>query len=743
MIELLITGLVAGVGMSPSATPTVGVREGDGRLRPDQIALAPDDPSSTLPAAATSRGSSGEPAAQADGIQDIVVTAQRRDERLQDVPIAVSALTSEGLAQRGFTNVQELSATVPGLQFGKQGANGAPYIRGVGSLLGNISDEASVATYVDGVYIASPTANFADINSLAVDRIEVLKGPQGTLFGRNATGGIIQIITRDPSSTPEFRANAGYESFATVTGAIYANTPIAEGISMNLSGQIRDQGKGWGRNVFKDEPTYKSDEYSVRGKLKLEPSDRTNITLAADYYRYKSTGPNYQHLPDVPFIDGVPNTLGPYDIRTNGPMALNNETYGASLRIDHDLDALKIESITAYRRARGVLNFDYDQTPLDIVNAYTTARQRNVSQEIHLLSPSDSRIQWLVGGYFYDGKGGNPFFSIAGLASAPFSAINIIASVKTRSYSAFVQATAEILPNTRLTGGFRYTWETQRLRQLYTVDIGPLGPLLTSGQSFEKPTWRIAVDHKFSDDMLGYISYNRGIKSGGFNILAPADVAADGYAPETLDAYEVGLKTELLDRHVRFNTSAFWYEYRDLQVSLVDNARETTANAARARIRGFDAEIQVVSGGLTVNLTGGYLDARYRKYPNALGTFPEGGAFVIDASGNRMLRTPKYTGSAGINYSFSTSIGELTASATAVFSSRFFWSAANRLDQPSYGLLNASLFWESTSGRFNARVWGKNLTDKRYISQGTESGLTDDLLYAAPRTYGLTLGLKL
>jgi iron complex outermembrane recepter protein len=674
-------------------------------------------------------------------LEEIVVTAQKRSENLQDVPIAISALTSNDLVARGFTEPADLSAVVPGFQFSMEGANGAPYIRGVGSLLGNPTDESSVATYIDGIYLASPTANFADFNTLDLERVEVLKGPQGTLFGRNATGGVIQLITRDPSNTAALEANVGYGRFDTVSSELYANTPITDKIAFNVAADYHDQGTGWGHNVLTGADTYKDRAFSVRSKLQMRPDDATVITLAADISRYNSVGLDYQHLPVAPFIDGVPDTIGPYNIRYDGEQLFGNDSYGASLHIQRDLDAVRLENITAYRWANAVNNFDYDQTPLPIVGVFTASSQRNLSEEIHLLSPTGAKLQWMAGYFFFDGRGGDSPFSETGTAVAPFARLNIKGLVKDRSSSLFGQATAEIFAATRLTLGLRYTWERQEMDQLYYSNLGLLGSPYNPRQSFGKATWRAALEHTFAPGILGYISDNRGIKSGGFNILAPS--GAPGYHPEILDAYEIGLKTEFLDKRVRLNSSAFWYQYRDLQVSDVVNAQETTNNAAKARIRGFDVDAQfAATDALSLSLTAGYLDARYQAFPGAIGFPLSGGTVVFDATGRRMIHAPLFSGSLTVDYRFTTAVGALTASVTGTYSGRYYEGPDDRLYQPGYGLLNASLLWQDPSARYNIRVWGKNLTNKLYFAQATESGLTDSILYASPRTYGVTLGVR-
>ncbi|SCW66640.1 iron complex outermembrane recepter protein [Sphingobium faniae] len=671
-------------------------------------------------------------------IEEIVVTAQRRSEKLQDVPIAINALTANSLVSRGLTSPQELASVVPGLQFGSLGPSGTPFIRGVGGVLGNPNDEPSVATYVDGVYIASPLSNYSQFAN--IERIEVLKGPQGTLFGRNATGGVIQIITRDPSRTPELAMTVGYANYDTVSGSVYANTPLTDTLAFNVAAQIDSQGKGYGHDVLTGRETYKKDERSIRGKLLFEPDDATTIKLAADYASFKSAGLGFSPPRGATFLDGVVNTLPVYDTRSGTDEVIDIKNYGVSATVYHDFGPLRVNSITAYRKSTGVDFFDNDMTTLNIVEARLNLRQKNFSQEIHLLSPTSSTIDWLLGGYYYNGQGGYAPISI--FIGGPPS-VNIFGKMHTRSYSIFGQATVEILPETHLTGGLRYTWEKQRLVQEFVSGAGPIiVPRTEARQSFGKPTWRLALDHKFTSDVMAYASYNRGIKSGGYDTVASPGIP--GFKPETLDAYEVGLKTELFDRHVRFNAAGFWYKYKNLQLSHQVNGTSITSNAAKARIRGIEGELQIATGGgLQLSFTGGYTDGQYTDFPDAPAYTAGGTLSVIDASGNRTIRTPKFTGSTSINYTVPTDIGEFSANANMSFTGKFFWTPDNRLAQQDYGLLNATLQWTSRSERFSARIWGKNLTKKQYVTSGVESTAGDLLIYGAPRTYGLTLGMKM
>jgi len=671
-------------------------------------------------------------------VEEIVVTAQRRSERLQNVPVAVNAITSAGLEARGLDSAVALSAAVPGLTFATQGLAGAPFLRGVGSGSGNPTDEPSVATYIDGVYIGAPFTNVFGFNN--IERVEVLKGPQGTLFGRNATGGVIHVITRDPSPDTSAEASLGYANYQTVSGSAYLNAGLAEGVAVNFAGQFQDQGKGYGRSLTLGTETYKQDELSLRAKLLLEPTERTRVILSGDYGKINSAGLNYQLPRGVAGIDGNADYPGRYNTRNDYPNAIRVRQRGVSLRIEQDLDFAKLISISAYRKAKGFYGVDADATPVSGTAAAEYQDQKSVSQELHLVSPDASPITWLVGAFYYRSSAAYDPLVLLGAAAGGLDYLNIYGRQKTRSGSIFAQATGEILADTKLTAGLRYTTEKQHLISSIDSNIGIIAPRDVDSQSIKRATWRLALDHRFTPDIMAYASYNRGIKSGGFDPLS-----FGSFKPETLDAYEVGVKSELFGRRLRLNASAFWYDYKNIQVQVVTQGFSTTLNAAGARIRGMDVDFEAVPVN-NLTLSGGfaYTDGEYTNYSDAISfAASPGPAVIFDARGRDTVRTPKWTGSFNADYRIPSSIGDFTIAGSLTYSGSFAWAADNRLKQDVYALLNGSIRWQHPDEHFNIRLWVRNLTDKHYLAQGVSSGNGDIIVQATPRTYGITVGAKL
>lgn len=673
-------------------------------------------------------------------IEDIVVTAQRRNERLQDVPIAVAAMSGTELQARGINSTEALAAVVPGLTVTTAGPSGKLFIRGIGADAGDPANEPSVATYVDGVYVAAPSATIFEFSS--VEQVEVLKGPQGTLFGRNATGGVVLVKTKDPSFTPGGSVELGYANYDTFTASAYLTAPITDKVAFNIAGQVRDQGDGFGRNLVRGDKTYIRDDLSIRAKLLFEPSEDTHILLAGDYDRMNTSGNDYQGPQGSIGLDGQLIDLAPYDTINGAVSRTNIRNYGGSLTVEHDFGGAALKSISAYRRVRGPENdSDLDKSPAPIALSDLVIMQRAYSQELHLASTGNGPFKWLLGAYYFDTKAG---YDPAGFDGTDFGIrVNVTGLVYTKSLATFAQGTYALTPELNVTAGFRYTWDRQKHRTMTEAPLlGVLVPWETDRQKVSKPTWRLAVDYKFTPDILGYVSYNRGIKSGGYSPLEAASSPLDNFAPERLDAYEAGLKTELLDRRLRFNLSAFWYDYKNIQVFITKGASSYTESGGAARIRGFDVDVQAIpTEGLTLTAGLSFTDGKYTDFPNATSYAPTGGAAtVVNAGGNRTVNTPRWTANSTINYEIPLSFGKLILSGSASYTGKYYFSADNRAAQEDVFLLNSRLRWESEGSRYNVSIWGKNLTDKRYLAGFNISNYGDLIQFSAPRAYGVTVG---
>jgi iron complex outermembrane receptor protein len=676
-------------------------------------AQAADPASVSAPQSASTAG--------AATVDTIIITAEKRSVNIQDAPVAVTALTANAVLQRGLTGTQSLSAAVPGLVFNSPGEVGNPFIRGVGTTLSDPSSEQSVAMYVDGVYIASPDANLFNFNN--IEQIEVLKGPQGTLFGRNATGGVIQITTKDPSPTPSGMVSVGYGSYDDVTASAYVTGPINDIMSADLAALYENQGEGYGHDRTTGASTFQQavGDYSIRGKLLITPTPTTKILVSADFgHTYNNDA--YQ-TPGVDAVDGAPYP-GHYNTLDDENDNIKVDTGGGSLKITQDLGLAKVTSITSYRQTSDTYNLDDDVTSLAIANIKLLAQAHNWTQELQLSNGSDSNIKWVAGVFYYSSYGGYKYVDIDG-------ANNITDKQLDTSYAGFGQVTVPIMADTNITAGVRYTTEDQKFVLSYPVEN-------TQSQSASKVTYRLSIDHHFTKDVMGYVSYNTGFKSGGYNLLVPDDA----FKPETLDATEVGLKTELFDHRLRLNVDAFYYTNNNLQVDTVFLGGIYVVNAGEAIIKGLEADFDFVPV-QRLHISGGF-SALHGRYTNDPGAVPISATGVsgapINAKGNETVMTPPFTGSFSVDYSFQTDFGRIRPNVTVIYNSGYYWQIVNRLQQPSYTLLNASVDWAFNNTAYDLRLWAKNLTDATYfISRNADAGLGDNQEQAPPRTFGVTL----
>ena len=700
----------------------------------------------TSPGLAQSGDDSSAPAASTmvapdtdEGLGDIVVTAQRRAQALQSVPISVQAFTGEKLDASGIMNTADLALITPGLVVARGVGLSSPFLRGIGSSSNGPGVESPVATYVDGVYYGSKADAMSSLAN--VERVEVLKGPQGTLFGRNATGGLIQIITRDPSSTPGMNARVGYANYETVMASGYVTGGLAENVAADLAVDYLDQGKGWGYNTTTGNDVNLTNSFLARAKLLIRPSDDTKIVVAGDYSeRDSDVGASVRFLDGVIPAGGQPYTGPRYGVQNNVDQFFRSKARGASATLTHDFRDITFTSITAYRRTNYTLALDSDASPAPTLRFDSSVRERQFSQELQLSGGSPSSLEWTAGLFYFDGNG-HQTISFAGIFYR-----DLAATQTTRSYAAYAQLTYPVMENTRLTLGARYNAEKRTLsgQQFNLTANGTVLSTVTvppgTDAKFNKLTWRVALEHDLADDVLGYASYNRGFRSGGFN---PSGLTTPPFRPEVLDAFELGLKSSLLDRRLRLNLAAFYYDFKDIQLSQFALGVQTVRNAAQAELYGVDLDMEAL---LTsqLRLTGSfeYLKSKYKSFPGAAIAAPlPGGGNVItigDASGNDLIRAPRFTVSAALDYSLPLNADtSADFNVTYSYNDGYFGEPDNLLFQPSFSLVNARATL-NFGDRHKISIWGRNLTDKYYTTILNAATVGSVGSPGEPRTYGLT-----
>lgn len=680
------------------------------------------------------------PAANSNGIADIVVTAQKRSENLQSVPIAITALSGQQLAATGSISTADLKAVAPGLQFNTSLAGfGQPRIRGIGTTAQGPGIENPVATYVDGIYIGSSTGALFSLND--VDQVAVLKGPQGTLFGRNATGGLIQVTTKSPTQEAHMDLTATYGNFATAGGSLYATGGLTSNLAASIAVIGSDQADGWGRNLYNGKYVEKRSNWASRGKLLWKPGDSTRFTLSADYSELEGSDPALRTIGNTVFGTTTPG--GYYDVDLDIQPELKTRNWGVSLTGQHDFENVQLLSITAYRDSYLRTTFDGDQVPVDGIGLFEIQRDKQFSQELQLLSTAPGPFKWVVGAYYFHQKSEYDPVTTTGIF-IPVAPITLYVKEPLNSYAGFAQGTYTLGESTNFTAGIRYTSDHRKVSSTETFVVSgfPITEEDNGAKTFNKLTWRLSIDHRFSPELLVYASYNRGFKSGAFQAESfPPQLLK----PETLDAYEAGFKADLFDRKVRLNVSGFYYNYDNLQVVAITNGLYQIYNSSGAHIYGLDGDLQVrATHDLSLTAGVSVLHDRYKMFNNALITTPNGFGNTVtigSATGNRLQNTPDATFNVGAVYDKELSFGDITAAANYYYNSGFYTDPDNRLKQKHYNTLDASLTWTTLNKTYSIKLWGKNLTDAHYAQQLGESDVGDNNIAAAPRTYGVTAGL--
>lgn len=725
------------------------------------------------PAAAQST-TSAQPASPSEaaesnvGLEEIVVTAQRREQKAQDVPIAVAAFSSDQMSKLGLSSSNDLPTIVPGLANAPTPIRTYLYLRGIGT--NSLSSAPSVLTYVDGVY---QPFNPASNDYSGVERIEIAKGPQGTLFGRNATAGVIQITTANPLDSQGVDVQVGYANYDTVSSKAYGAAKLADNVGASLSVFYNNQGDGWGVNRVDGRDAFTSKSYGVRGKLVTQIDDSFTATLVGDYaYSWGQVGAGLIPAVGTALFNGATRqtfTLpGKYDFTADHSPYGRNREGGVALTLDKRLGDIRLLSISSYRRSDEKLRVDSDATGAPFLHISVDIKNRSFTQELQA-SGDHGSFNW-VAGLFYFNLDKKPVLAFSGIfPSLPFpfgtpfgTPYTVYSNPSINAYAAYAQGTLEVLPDTNLTLGARYTIEKHRIEG-YTTGSPRLSPGSAGieKKTFRKPTFRVALDHKLTPDVMVYASYNRGFNAGFFNQASvtgfretfdpafPNNPPNTAVNPESIDAYEIGVKSEWFNRRLQINVAGFLYDYTNLQQQIYQFGNLFTINAAAARIKGIDLDIVARPfPDLTLSFNANYLDTNYKSYPLApLAVIQPNGDLTYvgarDAKGKRLVQAPEYGVQATASYRLRTGIGTFDTSGNLNYQSHMFADPQNQFPVRARTLLSVTERWTSNDGHTSITAWVKNLTNEYYnvaVTVQEHVGLIG--MPGAPRTYGVTLGYR-
>ncbi len=701
------------------------------------------------------------PAAENSESADIIVTANKREERLVDVSQSITAVSADAYQALNPRQFQDIQKLVPNLSIVQgQGVQSTRYtIRGIGSVSTRAALQSAVAIFIDDVYQVSPVQSNVDLIDIA--RVEVLRGPQGTLFGRNAQAGAIRIVTQQPGQ--DFHANIeaqyGIDDYFTVKGGL--SGPIASGVLYGGIAASHVEGGGYVYNptTKSKAPTSRRDAGRLTMRLAPEGS-RGSLTITGSYAKSFD-------------ITVIPTTT-PYTYRQNGStdQTVDSESYGASARGELDLGTATLTSISAFDYSKFVTAGDGDGAPQFFFTNSELRTQSTLSQEIRLASNGGGQFRWIVGGYYYyeryyrrAGEMLNlaaiapPSITVPGLGTLtptffPSASLTISDTlrVQTNSYAIFGEASYR-LGRFELTLGGRYTWDNQDgdINQPDNIGFryGPLPPTLIDSQlqatralRSKSFTPRGIISFKPNDDTNLYVSVSRGFKGGGFNTsLDPNSVQFLTVNPETVTNYEAGAKLLLGQKRFSLNLAGFYMKYDNQQVVQQVNSTlnlTATVNAAQSRIYGFEAEGSARIGQvLTLGGGVGYTNARFERYPNcvaATSTTP-----AVDCAGKTLPFTPEWTitGTANLHQPLSDTLA-LTGNATVRYTSSSYVQVENSAVSllPAYTTVDAGLGLEF--GKFSIGVWGRNISDAKNLTIYQNSPFFGAVYSPGPRrAYGV------
>ena len=738
-------------------------------------------------------------------VEKVTVTAQKRVQNAQDVPSTVNALSGKNIKDLGINSSDKIAEFVPGVTISlPSGQGNQPIIavRGVGNNDFNTNNAGPNGVYSDEVYMSAPSAQ--TFQAFDLQRIEVLKGPQGTLYGRNTSGGAINFISNKPGDVFGFGVTGDYSSYNSYELQGFVNAPTGDNSAARISA-IWDKSDGFMRNLFNGERVSGTDSYAARGQWQVKPSE--NFTLLLNVHGAKvDTVPTEYHQVGTLSFNGVsfdpcsqadinaslctdlffnPTNPDLYKGSYNRTRHLDVENAGAAVTANYDMGDVTLTSVTAFEHNDKLHPEDSDASPNNLLQIDFGVKSDTFTQELRL-SGEGEKLNWVAGLYylgetlkqdqsidlFHDldlvfgpGAGECVFADLTNFTQFCSLTGTAHSKQKTTAYAAFGQADFEIFADTRLTLGGRYTNESKDFTLDGTV-IGQIGgfevftaPQTLWGAGFDESvdksafSWKIALDHHFTDKIMAYASFSTGFKSGGFNggfLDINTPTAAGQVAPvrsENNKAYEIGFKSDLFDDTIRLNASAFYYDYKDLQVHVLTTptgglTADVLDNAQKSTIKGIDVEaIAKPIENMTVRLSAEWLDAKLDEYVSSRGPAAQ------NYSGNTLSNAPEFSFTGIAEYTIPLGSGDnIDLLGSASYRSKVFFDPANDplIAQEGYWVVDARAAYVLDDGKWEFAVFGRNLTDEEYLNMAfnlASFGLLQEVV-APPLTIGLEASFR-
>jgi len=704
---------------------------------------------STLPAEAQTTAAEG----GVLELEEIVVTARKKSENMQSVPLAISALSGAQIERAGIDSFDQILSTIPNAsQSGgiSGGLQGLISIRGISTLVRFVGLETGVGFYVDGVYTGRPENFNQDL--IDIERVEVLRGPQGAVFGKNTIAGAINIITRQPSDDFSASLEAQYGNYDHIRVRGNVSGPIIpEKLAASLSaGYVKRD--GFVKNTSGTGPDLDTaDLATFRGKIKFTPSESAEFLLSADALIDRGD-PSFFEVSDVAFVDD-PSEATPFTVNQDQPNFLDRDIYGLSLTSNIDVGDGTWTTVLGYRDSSFDAGLDDDKVPVRFFVDFFSSDTNFFSAETRYSGNFNDQINYLVGAYYFSQNADN----ISNFALGDFLTgvpgveppINLTSSVDTESIAFFFNTDIALTERLSLELGGRYVSEKKDAFHNQDDQTGIFGStdfIASRRDNDFAPS--AALSYEVSEDVTTYLRFSQGFKSAGFNTdFIVAGASNLEVEPELATSYEVGLKSDLIDNRLRLNLATFYTQYDNLQLSQIVGGGVSLNNASSAEIYGFEAEFTaVVSEHFDLTGSLGYLDATYEDFTGCPAPGAETGPTSSNCSGNSLNLAPKWTATLNAQYSHPVSdTMDLVFRADWNYRSQVFFEPQNsqRLSGEGRNILNvrAGLVQDT----WEVFAWANNITDEVYVNFADDRSaifVNTTQAFGTPRTYGITLRLK-
>jgi iron complex outermembrane receptor protein len=723
----------------------------------------------------------GDESATRTEIEEIIVMARKRSESSQEVPVSMVALSGAKLAQNSIDSFVDVGNAAPNIEINGGIPNGGGsatqiFIRGVGQDDYSFPNEPGVGMYIDDVYVARSAGG--DFGFLDIERIEILRGPQGTLYGRNTIGGAVKIVTSKPDGTTSSSVSITGGDYSRMEGNARVQFPVSDNVSAKIAVGKR-KADGLGRNLI-NQDLGNTDQTLSRGAIRIQPNDKLDILFSADYLHQRQNGPAGSMVAYVPNGTGAAlinplfaasvseefgleppfNEWGPAWVKTlqkDGKGVYNSggaeETrdwatiWGAGLTIDKSiLDTLDFKSITAYRESEIDIRRDSEHTPFRIVRVDNPENTDQFTQEFQLTSQTE-KLAWVAGVFYLKENGESELFAPLIQGTFGLIGLDLEALINTdynaTSFAVYGEGTYELTDRLALTAGGR--WSTDDKTYIYGMRRPPSGAVPLPPTKLESD-WseflpKVGLEFHAQDGRLYYASASRGYKAGGYNSRALSGNPPAAYDPEFITAFEIGFKSQWADNRVILNGAAFYNDYKDIQLlSVLDlgggNVETVIENAAKGRIVGGELELTALpADNLEIGIGFGFLDTKYKQVD-------ESASSAGIALGNQFINAPKVSANASINYTIPVNTGDVILHLDVVYRDKQFRDAVNtaELRADAYTLLNGRITF-ATNERWEVAAFVTNITDKIYVTSGVSVlGLEyTEAYYSRPREWGLTV----